>query len=88
MIKSDLVKFVANKANFTNAQAKDALEAVLEGIRVAVVEQKENVSLVGFGTFSVKERPEHQGINPATKEKITIPAKLSVSFKPSKTGWF
>ena len=68
MNKTELVNYVAQKSNITNALAKDALEAVLEGIRVAIVEKKESVALIGFGSFSIKERPEHQGINPATKE--------------------
>lgn len=72
----------------TDIQAKDAMDAFLEGIRVAVVQNKESVSLIGFGTFSSKERPERQGRNPATNEKMTIPAKQVVVFKPSKDGWF
>ena len=39
------------------------------------------VALVGFGTFSVAERPAHEGINPATKQKIQIPAKKVAKFK-------
>ncbi|MGM9798536.1 MAG: HU family DNA-binding protein [Parabacteroides sp.] len=88
MNKSDIVKYVAEKANMTNAQAKDSVDATFEAIRVSIVENVDNVSIVGFGTFSIKERAEHQGINPATKEKITIPAKRLVVFKPAKTGWF
>ena len=41
------------------------------------------VAVIGFGTFAVQERPERQGINPATKESITIAAKKVVKFKPS-----
>ena len=41
----------------------------------------EKVQLVGFGTFEVNERPERQGVNPATGEKITIAAKKVVKFK-------
>ena len=88
MTKKELVKYVASKANMTDAQAKDAFDAVLEGIRVAVVQNKESVPLIGFGTFSSKERPERQGRNPATNEKMTIPAKQVVVFKASKDGWF
>jgi len=45
------------------------------------VKEGDKVALLGFGTFSVTERPERQGINPATKEKITIAAKKVVKFK-------
>ena len=41
----------------------------------------DKVALVGFGTFSVAERPAREGINPATKEKIQIAAKKQVKFK-------
>ena len=41
----------------------------------------DKVALVGFGTFSVNERPAREGINPATKEKITIAAKKVAKFK-------
>ena len=44
----------------------------------------EKVSLVGFGTFEVKERAAHQGINPSTKEPMQIPASKSPVFKSGK----
>ena len=57
-----------------------ALEAAVSAIQAALV-AGDKVSLVGFGTFSVSERPAHEGINPATKEKIQIAAKKLVKFK-------
>lgn len=45
----------------------------------------EKVQIFGFGTFDVRERSERQGVNPRTKEAITIPASKSVGFKASKT---
>ena len=44
----------------------------------------DKVALVGFGTFSVSERPAREGINPATKEKIKIAAKKVAKFKPGQ----
>ena len=41
----------------------------------------DKIQLVGFGTFSVNERPAREGINPATKEKIQIAAKKVAKFK-------
>ena len=55
---------------------KKALNATTEVIKNALVEG-EKIQLVGFGTFSVNERPEREGINPSTKEKIKIAAKKS-----------
>ena len=44
----------------------------------------EKIQLVGFGTFEVRERAAKEGINPATKEKMNIPAKKVPAFKAGK----
>jgi DNA-binding protein HU-beta len=80
MNKTELSGAVAKQANLTQAQAKAAVEATLDAIASALKEG-DKVALLGFGTFSVNERPERQGINPSTKEKITIAAKKVVKFK-------
>ena len=67
----------------SKAQAKAALEAALEGIKEAVV-AGDKIQLLGFGTFSVNERPAREGINPATKETIEIPASRVPGFRPAK----
>ena len=64
----------------SNADAKNALDATIEVISEAMV-QNDKVALIGFGTFSVSEKAERTKKNPATKEKITIPAKKVVKFK-------
>ncbi len=83
MNKTELVNAVAEKAQLTKAQAKAAVEASLEAVAAALA-KGENVALVGFGTYSVVEKGERTGINPATKEKITIPAKKVIKFKAGK----
>lgn len=80
MNKAELVNAIAEKANLTKAQAKSALDATLDAIAEAMAND-DKVALIGFGTFAVVEKGERTGINPATKEKITIPAKKSVKFK-------
>ena len=80
MSKTELVEFVAAKAGLTKADAQRALEATIEGI-TAGLKKEGKVSLVGFGTFSAKKRPAREGINPATKETIKIPAKVAATFK-------
>ena len=80
MNKTELVEKVAVGANLSKADAKKALEATLEAIKNALVEG-DKIQLIGFGTFSVSERPAREGINPATKEKITIAAKKVAKFK-------
>ena len=80
MTKQELVEFVAKEANLTKAEALRALDAVLAGVTKGLKKDKK-VALVGFGTFAAKKRAAREGINPLTKEKIKIPAKMAVSFK-------
>ena len=80
MTKAELVKKIAEQANLTNADAKLALDTTLQAIKDALV-AGEKVQLVGFGTFAVTERPAREGINPATRQKITIAAKKVAKFK-------
>lgn len=82
MNKGDLVNEIAAKAGLNKVAAKAALDACLESISQALVNE-DKVQLIGFGTFSVVEKPERTGINPQTKEKITIAARKTVKFKPA-----
>ena len=58
----------------------DGIKTMLKGI-VEGLKKEGKVSLVGFGTFSAKERAAREGINPLTKEPLKIPAKTVASFK-------
>ncbi|MBQ6965242.1 MAG: HU family DNA-binding protein [Bacteroidaceae bacterium] len=80
MNKTELVSSIAAKAGLSKSDAKKALDATIEAIADAL-KAGDKVSLVGFGTFAVAERPERQGINPATKAPITIAAKKVAKFK-------
>ncbi len=80
MGKQELVEFIAAKAGLTKADASRALDAAIEGITTGL-KKEGKVALVGFGTFSAKERAAREGINPLTKESIKIPAKTVASFK-------
>lgn len=80
MNKTELIAKIAEGSGLSKVDAKKALEATLEAITTAL-KTDDKVALIGFGTFSTSERPERQGINPATKETITIPAKKVVKFK-------
>ncbi|WP_337578389.1 HU family DNA-binding protein [Prevotellamassilia timonensis] len=79
MNKTDLVNAIAAQG-LSKADSKKALDAVLDAISGALKEG-DKVAILGFGTFSINERPARDGINPATKEKITIAAKKVVKFK-------
>ena len=80
MNKTDLVNAIA-ATGISKADSKQALDAALDAI-AAALQQGDKVALLGFGTFSVNERPARTGINPATKEKIQIEAKKVIKFKP------
>ncbi len=83
MTKADLITVVAQKTNLSKKDSDKAVAAVLEAITETLA-AGEKVSLVGFGTFEVKERAAREGINPRTKEKIVIPASKLPSFKAGK----
>ena len=83
MTKVDLIAKVALNADMTKKDAEKAVNAVFAAITESLKEG-EKVAISGFGTFEVRERPEHQGLNPRTKEAITIAASRSASFKAGK----
>lgn len=83
MTKTDLVNEVAAKAGLTKLAAKAAVDACLESIEQALV-NNDRVQLIGFGSFQVVEKEARVGINPRTKEKIQIPARKVVKFKASQ----
>ena len=80
MNKTELVEKIAVGAELSKADAKKALEAAVEAIKTALVEG-DKVQLIGFGTFSVHERPAREGMNLRTGEKIQIAAKKVAKFK-------
>jgi DNA-binding protein HU-beta len=80
MNKTELVEKIAEGAGLSKVDAKKALDATIAAIKDALVEG-EKIALVGFGTFSVSERPAREGINPANGQKITIAAKKIAKFK-------
>ncbi len=84
MKKSELVGAVAEKAGLSKKDAELACAAFVDAITEALVEG-DKVSLVGFGTFSVKDRPAREGINPFTKESIHIAASKAPVFKAGKS---
>lgn len=80
MNKTELVEKIAVGAELSKTGAKKALEAAVEAIKTALVEG-DKVQLIGFGTFSVNERPAREGMNLRTGEKIQIAAKKVAKFK-------
>ena len=78
MNKTEFIAAIAEEAGLskTDAAVKAFTDVVVEEMK-----KGEKIQLVGFGTFEVSKRPERQGINPATKEKITIAAANVPKFK-------
>lgn len=83
MNKVELVAAVAEKAGLSKKDAEKAVAAVIDSV-VAAVAAGDKVQLIGFGTFEVRERAERTGLNPRTKETITIAASKQPVFKAGK----
>ncbi|MDR0969239.1 MAG: HU family DNA-binding protein [Lentimicrobiaceae bacterium] len=80
MNKTELIAAIALKAGLTKVDAKKALDAFME-TTTEVLKKNERLTLIGFGTFYTVMKEARQGINPQTKQKITIAAKKVGKFK-------
>lgn len=83
MNKSELIDAIAASADLSKASASNALDATLTAITEALA-KGDQVTLVGFGTFAVKERAARTGRNPQTGAEIQIKAAKVPSFKAGK----
>ncbi len=83
MNKTELISAVAEKAGLSKKDSEKAVSAAFEAITEALV-AGEKVSVVGFGSFDVRLRAERTGLNPATRQEITIPASRTPVFKAGK----
>ena len=83
MNKSELIDAIADEADISKAAAGRALDALTDAITDAL-KKGDTVSLVGFGTFSVRERAAREGRNPRTGETIKIKASKNPAFKAGK----
>lgn len=83
MNKTELVKAIALSADVPNGTAEKVLNAFLENVTSELVKGGD-VTLIGFGSFVVKDKAERKGKNPATGEAIVIPARKVPTFKAGK----
>ena len=83
MNKAELVDAVAGASNLSKADAGRAVDAIVDSVTKAL-KRGEQVSVVGFGTFSVKHRAARSGRNPRTGETINIAASNVPGFKAGK----
>jgi len=83
MNKSELIEALSEETTFSK---KDIAKVLTSFTRIVerTLKKGEKVSLTGFGTYWISRRPERMGINPATKEKIKLPAINIPRFKPGK----
>lgn len=83
MVKSELIKAVAERIDFTMKDTDLAINTMLDIIG-ETLKNGDEVSFVGFGTFSVTNRAGRIGVNPQTKDKIQIAATRTPHFKTGK----
>lgn len=83
MNKTQLIEAVAAKANMKKKDAESAINSLVDVI-IDALKDGEKVQLTGFGSFDVKERAAHDGINPFTKETMHFEASKKPAFSASK----
>jgi DNA-binding protein HU-beta len=83
MNKTELIDHIAQSADITKMAAGRAVDAFLEGVKTTL-KAGEDVTLIGFGTFTVSERPARTGRNPKTGEELKIKAAKVPKFRPGK----
>ena len=83
MYKTELIDAVAEAADLTKAESSRAVDAVVAAITKAL-KDGDAVTLVGFGTFQVRDRAARTGRNPKTGDTIKIAASKNPSFKAGK----
>ncbi|TXH69443.1 MAG: HU family DNA-binding protein [Lysobacteraceae bacterium] len=83
MNKAELIDAIAAGAEISKTDAARALDATFAAITSAL-KKGDNVAVVGFGSFVVRERAARVGRNPKTKEEIQIPASKTPVFKAGK----
>lgn len=81
MNKTEFIASVAEKAGLSKADAQKAVNAFADVV-AEQLKAGEKIALLGFGTFSVQDKPARTGINPMTKQKIEIAARKVAKFKP------
>lgn len=83
MRKPELAAAIAEQADLTKEKSSEIINIITDEISKAL-SQGDSVSLIGFGTFEVRNRAERQGKNPRTGEPLTIPAAKVPAFKAGK----
>jgi DNA-binding protein HU-beta len=83
MKKDKLIRTVAAKLNKHNIEIKATIDTIFDTI-ISTLKKNENVDIVGFGSFEVRNRKEKKGRNPKTGVPVVIPPGKNVVFRPGK----
>lgn len=83
MNKSDLINALSEETALSKADVARVLDTFVRIVERALA-NGEKVQWSGFGTFNISKRPARMGINPATKERISLPETIVPKFKPAK----
>lgn len=83
MNRSDLVKAIANQCSLSQKQVDQVIDLFVDTIKLSL-ECDEDVMISGFGKFSIRNRRSVTKVNPKTGERITVPAKKTFIFTPSR----
>lgn len=84
MNKSELINSMAEKSGLTKVDSAKALDALIASVSTAL-KKGDDVSLVGFGRFSVSKRAATTAINPRTRQPVKVAARKVAKFKAGKT---
>ncbi len=83
VVKADIVERVYERVGFTRQEAVHAVDVVFEEIK-SVLGQGEDMRIVGFASFNLRNKKERMARNPKTGEPVLIKPKRVLTFKPSK----
>jgi DNA-binding protein HU-beta len=83
MTKQDLIELVSRRCDVTKQAAREMLETLFAGIQESLA-KGDRVSVVGFGSFEVRERAPRKGRNPKTGDTMQIAASRTPFFLPSQ----
>ncbi|MCI0357148.1 MAG: integration host factor subunit beta [Planctomycetaceae bacterium] len=83
MTKKEIVKTISEEIGLTQLKTKEIVQKTFDAIVEALVEER-RIELRNFGVFEVKERAARKARNPRTGERVDVPEKMVVTFKPGK----
>lgn len=83
MNRSEVVRGIAFKTKLTQAQAREAVDALVDMLRLAASDG-EDITIAGFGKFTVREREPAVRKNPGNGQEVIVPRRKTLTFKASK----